>query len=167
MQSSENQLSWSSQRVKPWRTLRSQPVNHITFQAVQLLNFTEADRPSITLNQGVWTLVANRNGEQIMITAPDTRQHLRSAAPAPVERRVKKRSGRIVNWAPKGEAHPKAKLTEGDVREMRELFKDDSFREEFQSDHGVLMELAKIYNIHYSTVYKIVNGQSWKHLNDD
>lgn len=167
MQSSEKRLSWSSQRVKPWCTLRSQPVNHIAFQAVQLLNFTEADQPYISLDQGIWTLVANRNGEQIMITAPDTRQQLENVAPTPVKRRVKRRRGRIVDWAPKGEEHPKAKLTEGDVREMRELFKDNSFRQEFDSDHKVLMEFAKIYNIHYTTAYKIVHGQSWKHLNND
>jgi predicted transcriptional regulator len=28
------------------------------------------------------------------------------------------------------------------------------------------MDFAKIYNIHYTTAYKIVHGQSWKHLNN-
>ncbi len=100
-----------------------------------------------------------------MITAPDTRAQMNSVAPAPVRRRLKKH-GRIVDWALKGEEHPKAKLTDGDVLEMRELFKDRAFREEFKSDHKILTEFAKIYNIHYTTAYKIVNGHSWKHLID-
>lgn len=165
MQSSENQLLWSSQRVNPWCTLRSRTVNHITFQSVQLLNFTAEDQPSITLSQGTWTLVANRNGEQIMITAPDTRRQLQMVQPTPAKRHIKRR-GRMVDWAPKGEDHPKAKLSEADVIEMRELFKDVSYRKEFESDHQILMDFAKIYSIHYSTAYKIVHGQSWKHLNN-
>lgn len=140
-------------------------MNHISFQPVQLLNFTEADQPCISLDQGVWTLVATRNGEQIMITAPDNRHQLQQVAPRPVKQRVKRR-GQINTWAPKGEEHPKAKLSEADVMEMRELFNDKNYRAEFQSDHKVLMDFAKIYNIHYTTAYKIVHGQSWKHLNN-
>jgi hypothetical protein len=165
LQSSENQLWWSSQRVKPWRTLRSRTVNHITFQSVQTLHFTAADEPSVTLHQGTWTLVANRNGEQIMITAPDTRRQMALSQPAPAKRRIKHKSQRV-NWTPKGEDHPKAKLSETDVLEMRELFNDKSYRKDFGSDHQILMDFAKIYNIHYSTAYKIVHGQSWKHLNN-
>jgi len=165
LQSSENQLWWSSQRVKPWRTLRSRTVNHITFQSVQTLHFTAADEPSVTLHQGTWTLVANRNGEQIVITAPDTRRQVALGLPAPVKRRVKHKR-RPVDWAPKGEDHPKAKLTESDVLEMRELFNDKSYRKDFESDHQILMYFAKIYNVHYTTAYKIVHGQSWKHLNN-
>ncbi len=165
LQSSENQLWWSSQRVNPWRTLRSRTVNHITFQSVQTLHFTAADQPSVTLNQGTWTLVANRNGEQIMITAPDTRRQVAVVPPAPAKRRIKRRS-RLVNWTPKGEDHPKAKLSETDVLEMRELFNDKSYRKDFESDHQILMDFAKIYNVHYTTAYKIVHGQSWKHLNN-
>ena len=140
-------------------------MDHITFQSVQLLNFTAADDPHISLNQGTWTLVAHRNGERIMITAPDTRCQVQKLFPTPSKRQVR-RKGRIVDWAPKGEEHPKAKLTEADVLEMRELFKDKSYRKEFDCDHQILMDFSKIYNIHYTTAYKIVHGQSWKHLNN-
>jgi len=140
-------------------------VNHIAFQAVQLLNFTEADQPCVTVDQGIWTLVANRNGEQIMITAPDMRQRMSPIQPVLVKRQGRKQP-RSFNQILKGEEHPKAKLTAQDVTEMRELFKDKSYRSEFGSEHKVLMEFAKIYNIHYTTAYKIVRGQSWKHLTD-
>ena len=50
--------------------------------------------------------------------------------------------------------------------EMREIFNDKSYRKYFGSDHQILEEFAKIYNIHYTTAYKIVRGQSWKHLNN-
>ncbi len=100
-----------------------------------------------------------------MITAPDTRRQMALSQPAPAKRRIKHKS-RLVNWTPKGEDHPKAKLSETDVLEMRELFNDKSYRKDFGSDHQILMDFSKIYNIHYSTAYKIVHGQSWKHLNN-
>lgn len=138
-------------------------MNRIEFSSIQLLSLTESDNPTITLDQGMWTLVANRNGEQIMITAPDVRNQLPKTQPVSYQRRVKK-NRRKVDLIPRGEDHPKAKLTEEDVREIRNLFVDPDYRREFDNDHQVLIDLAKVYRIHYTTVYKIVNNQSWKHI---
>jgi len=63
-----------------------------------------------------------------------------------------------------GEAHAKAKLTEQDVREMRELFNDKGYRSTFKSSYEMYLDLAKTYKVHYTTAYKIINGQSWKHV---
>jgi hypothetical protein len=142
-------------------------MNRIEFRPIQLLSFTEADQPNITLEQGVWTLVANRNGEQIMITAPDNRKSLYKAQPVSHARQVKKKKTRKTDLISRGENHPKAKLTESDVRELRNLFNDPDYRREFDSDHQVLMDLSKVYGIHHTTVYKIVNNMSWRHLAND
>jgi len=142
-------------------------MNRIEFRPMQLLSFTEEDQPSITLDQGMWTLVANRDGEQIMITAPDNRKSLYNAQPVSQARQVKKKKARKMDLVPRGENHPKAKLTESDVREIRSLFNDPGYRSEFNCDHQVLMDLSKVYGIHYTTVYKIVNNVSWRHLTND
>jgi hypothetical protein len=50
----------------------------------------------------------------------------------------------------KGEKHPKSKLTEADVEEIRQSPKSAKY-------------LADLYGIHWVHVYSIRSGRSWKH----
>lgn len=56
---------------------------------------------------------------------------------------------------PKGEKHVAAKLTEKDVREMRELRKTKGL---------LYRELAEIYGVDGSVVSRIINHQYWTHV---
>ena len=56
----------------------------------------------------------------------------------------------------RGEGHHNAKLSEADVKEMRDLW-----------NNGIGMsqtEIAKIYGIRYEWVCKICNRKAWAHV---
>lgn len=67
----------------------------------------------------------------------------------------KVRKGRA--WSPGGESHYKARLTEADVTEIRELYAI--------GDHSHA-SLANIFRVAESTVRSIVTGKSWKCLGE-
>ena len=150
-------------------------MNSFQFQAVQHLSLTPEDQPTCKIENHLLTVTASRHGDQIVITVPlsQANQDLRlpNAAPqvyiqTPAKPRLKtKQRRRTVNRSySRGENHCRAKLTEQDVREMRELFADQDYRQTFNSSYEVYLDLAKTYKIHYTTAYKIINGQSWKHI---
>lgn len=53
----------------------------------------------------------------------------------------------------KGEKNIKAKLTEQQIKEIKE-----------NKDRLTKKELAKKYGVYWSTVYKIINGETWAHV---
>lgn len=144
---------------------------------MQVLNLSAADHPTFHIDGHQLTLTATRNGEQIIITAPISNSSevlkitqqptaVKMPAPAPARPKFRKatRCRTVTREYPRGENHPKAKLTEQDIKEMRELFSDPDYINTFRSTYEAYIDLAKTYKIHYTTVYKIVNGQSWKHV---
>jgi hypothetical protein len=147
-------------------------MNSFQFQAVQVLNLSAEDHPTCRIEGHQLTLTATRNGEQIIITAPIsnsselTQQPKAVKMPTPARPQLRKSTHRrtVNRDYPRGEQHPKAKLTEQDIKEMRELFADPDYINTFRSTYEAYIDLAKTYKIHYTTVYKIVNGQSWKHV---
>ena len=142
------------------------------FKAVQLLQLGEADNPTIQLEDGTLTISADRDGDKILITTPvpSTFELAKQASPpTPVKRVIKATRRKTRYWdrnAPRGEDHAKAKLKEQDIREMRALFHDEQYRKSFGSMYSMYVDIAKAYNVHYTTVYKIVHGQSWRHVKD-
>lgn len=55
----------------------------------------------------------------------------------------------------RGEDNNLAVLTEQNVRDIRRLAQDNTYK-----------VIAKQYGIHPSTVYRIVNGKRWSHIKD-
>lgn len=55
---------------------------------------------------------------------------------------------------PTGESHPISKLTEASVTEMRSRYRDGE----------LLSELAEVYGVSVSTVWRAVKGLSWAHV---
>jgi predicted transcriptional regulator len=145
-------------------------VSSFQFKAVQLLQLSEADNPTIKIEDGTLTIAANRDGDQILITSPVPStsvlsQKAKAVQAAPVVTKPVRRKSRYWSRNPRyGENHAKAKLKEQDIREMRALSLDEDYRKGFDSMHALYLDLAKAYNVHYTTVYKIVHGQSWKHV---
>ena len=150
-------------------------MNSFQFQAVQVLNLSAEDHPTFRIEGHQLTLTATRNGEQIIITAPIsnssevlklTQQPTAVKMPAPARPKFRRSTHRrtVNRDYPRGEQHPKAKLTEQDIKDMREIFADPDYIKSFRSTYEAYIDLAKTYKIHYTTVYKIVNGQSWKHV---
>lgn len=61
---------------------------------------------------------------------------------------------KLENHTPRGERHSKAKLTESDVIRIFEEFNSGRTQS----------SLAEEYDVGNTTIYNIVNGQTWKHL---
>lgn len=62
---------------------------------------------------------------------------------------------RLAGKTSRGESHTRSKLTEREVREMREIY--DS------GDHG-LTKLGEKYGVGNRTIYKVVKRKTWKHV---
>jgi len=136
------------------------------FHAIQTLALEPSDNPNIDVQNGRLVLTASRGEDQIMITAP-----LNSVVPAPVQTTVKApRRARRRNYSknhtnhPKGENHSLAKLTDENVREIRSLAADASYMASFASKYAAIKEIADAYKVHFTTVAKILEGKTWKHL---
>ena len=150
-------------------------MNSFQFEAVQVLNLTTEDHPLCKIEGRQMTITATRGTDQIVINValphssellklPQEKQPVRIQTPVRPQLQKRKARRTVNRTYPCGEAHAKAKLTEQDVREMRELFSDKGYRSTFKSTYEVYLDLAKTYKIHYTTAYKIINGQSWKHV---
>lgn len=55
---------------------------------------------------------------------------------------------------PRGESHPRSKLTEDDVREIRREY----------AEGAATRYLARKYGVHQHTMICVVKGLSWKHV---
>lgn len=138
------------------------------FKAVQLLQLREADNPTVQIEDGTLTISADRDGDQILITTPvsSTFKLPKQVATPVAIRKVQSKRRYWSRNSPRGEDHAKAKLKEQDIREMRAMFRDTQYRNSFSNMHALYLDIAKAYNVHYTTVYKIVKGQSWRHVAD-
>jgi hypothetical protein len=63
------------------------------------------------------------------------------------------RGDRMPHQRVHGEAHPKSKLTEDDVREIRRTYRP-----------GLGGELMRRFGISQPTLWNVVNGKSWRHV---
>jgi hypothetical protein len=136
------------------------------FHAIQTLEILPEDKPNIDVQHGRLVLTASRGDDQIMITAP-----LNSVIPGADKTVVKspRRYRRRAKFNPVadrrfGENHKLAKLTEDDVRNIRQLTADPEYMKQFASNYAVSKEIAKGLNVHFTTVLKIIEGRSWKHV---
>jgi hypothetical protein len=141
------------------------------FQAIQTLAIAKEDNPHVDVRDGQLILTAERNNERIMITAPlasvmPTAVKTTVKAPARPRRNKSKRKGEElpVTDPRVGENNRLAKLTESDVREIRALAIDEDYQKEFGSMHEMFHAIGKVYGVHFTTAYNIVNRRSWKHV---
>lgn len=135
------------------------------FQPVQLLELSEADSPSIDVQDGKMILTAKRGDEQIRITAP-----LHHVVPQVKATSVKmprsSRKGISVPGGDKrvGELNGMAKLNADHVREIRLMMSDPKFIRSFSSKQALLQELSKAYGVHVATIRNVIENVSWKHV---
>lgn len=145
------------------------------FKSVYTLDLGQDDDPSIDVRDGKLILTAKRGEEQIMITAP-LNSVITPVAPVAAATQVKqprrfnrrKNSNKGRRLDPShpsvGENNVLAKMTEESVKEIRDLAEDTSYVNSFQSRQAMLYDLAKVYNVHWTTIWSIINRRSWKHV---
>jgi hypothetical protein len=135
------------------------------FQPVQLLELSDADAPSIDVQDGQIILTAQRGEEKIRITAP-LRQVLPQVAATSVKMPRSSRQGVHLPGGDKrvGELNGMAKLNEQAVREIRLMISDPKFIKSFRTRQALFTEIAKAYNVHPATVKNVIDNVSWKHV---
>lgn len=145
------------------------------FKSVYTLELTQEDDPSIDVRDGKLVLTAKRGEERIMITTPlnsvitpvapivNTTQ---IKQPRRSYRRRNSNNGRRLNRShgSVGENSTMAKMTEEMVKEIRSMAADTSYARSFQSRQAMLYDLAKVYKVHWTTIWNIINRRSWKHV---
>jgi hypothetical protein len=58
----------------------------------------------------------------------------------------------------RGEAHPRAKLTDRDVRTMRRMYRED----------GLCTRcIAHLFGVAYATARQAIQGKTWTYLEDE
>ena len=73
----------------------------------------------------------------------------------------------VVRCVNQGEDHPMVKLTEDDVRLIRKAWKGDALNQHARGDGLSLSELAKKFEVDWSTIWKIVQYKTWPHVRDE
>jgi DNA invertase Pin-like site-specific DNA recombinase len=76
--------------------------------------------------------------------------------PAPVARVSALRAGAPTLHL-RGSKHPQAKLTEGDIPRIREMFEEGISK----------MRIAKLFGVSDTTILNILRGKKWKHVMSD
>lgn len=159
----------------PWGQ-PTQTMSTFDFKSIYSLEISAEDKPSIDVQDGHLILTAERGDDRIMITAP-IGSVLPSLTPAVTtvrtgkstparRRRHNANKGKRLDATHRavGENSAASKLTEIAVKEMRALAGDEEFVKSFNSRQAMLYDLAKAYNIHWTTVWSILNYKSWKHV---
>lgn len=133
------------------------------FQSVQSLTLSKEDKPQIDIHGGNLVLTAERAGERIVITAPlagSVPQVAQTVVNAPKRNARKRRNYLHIS----GQNHKLAKLTEDQVKEIRHMADDPALMATYGSRSAFYQELAKIYNVHQTTIGHIVTRETWKHI---
>jgi hypothetical protein len=137
------------------------------FQSIQSLEISKDDHPEIDVRDGRLVLTAQRGTERIMITAP-----IAGMVPAVSKRAVKVAGNKTVVKTAKllktdrrvGENHALSKLTESDVREIKNMLNDQKLTKSFKNQTTLYQDLGKAYKVHFTTIANIAKGYSWKHV---
>ena len=161
---------YSTQAIGPMpaaRTPRLLLMAPFNFQSIQSLEISKEDHPEIDVRDGRLVLTAQRGTERIMITAP-----IANMIPAVAKRTVKvsgkTKTNNVVSLAPTdgrvGANHASEKLTEADVREIKNILNDRKISKSFKNRTAFYQELGKAYKVHFTTIANIAKGSSWKHV---
>ena len=92
-----------------------------------------------------------------LIEAPDTTKQIHPSAP--VKMLVSKITG---NSQPGRRGNPK--LTESDVREIKEILQNQGMMKEYGSKHKAYMDIAQGYSVSKDTIANIHANRAWRHV---
>ena len=92
-----------------------------------------------------------------LIEAPDTTKQIHPAAP------VKMLVSKITNDSKTGR-RGNPKLTESDVREIKEILGNKGLMNEYGSKHKAYLDIAQGYGVSKDTVANIHANRAWRHV---
>jgi|TARA_Y100000033_G_C2713025_1_gene94337 hypothetical protein len=92
-----------------------------------------------------------------LIEAPDTTKQIHPKAP------VKMLVSKITNDSKTGR-RGNPKLTESDVREIKEILQNQGMMKEYGSKHKAYMDIAQGYSVSKDTIANIHANRAWRHV---
>ena len=92
-----------------------------------------------------------------LIEAPDTTKQIHPSAP------VKMLVSKITNDSKTGR-RGNPKLTESDVREIKEILQNQGMMKEYGSKHKAYMDIAQGYSVSKDTIANIHANRAWRHV---
>lgn len=134
------------------------------FQSIQSLEISAQDNPTIDVRDGRIFLIAERNQERIVISAP-----LQSVMPKVSATTVKtagrkKPSSLLGRNLHQGVGNGMAKLNDDIVREIRTLVADKNLVKEYKNVTAMYAEIAESYKVSLWTIKNVAENISWKHV---
>jgi len=92
-----------------------------------------------------------------LIEAPDTTKQIHPAAP------VKMLVSKITNDSKTGR-RGNPKLSESDVREIKEILNNQGMMKEYGSKHKAYLDIAQGYSVSKDTIANIHANRAWRHV---
>tara|TARA_Y100000592_G_scaffold9696_1_gene13687 strand:+ start:958 stop:1383 length:426 start_codon:yes stop_codon:yes gene_type:complete len=92
-----------------------------------------------------------------LIEAPDTTKQIHPSAP------VKMLVSKITNDSKTGR-RGNPKLSESDVREIKEILNNQGMMKEYGSKHKAYMDIAQGYSVSKDTIANIHANRAWRHV---
>jgi hypothetical protein len=151
-------------------------MDHFQFSDVKLLQLKSADQPSFAFDKSYLTITATRDGTTIIIKAPmKSTKELKSGvtdltfAPKLNQKEnvnIGKNPRKNYNFSGvlRGEKHPHSRLTEYQVRQIKERFASSIYMKQFNSRIAASVEIAKEYGVSVSCISSIQAERNWRHV---
>ena len=129
------------------------------------INVSNPDHACIITRENYVTFSIKKGGRTLKvdfalaasIKAPDTTKQIHPKAP------VKMLMGKITNNSKTGR-RGNPKLTETDVREIKEILGNKGLMNEYGSKHKAYLDIAQGYGVSKDTVANIHANRAWRHV---
>lgn len=144
-------------------------MDRFEFSSVKLLRLQATDNPDFLIKDGSLTITATREGSTIMIQTPITNETAFAKtkpenSPVTISIEKDKKATKRVFNVPRGENHSRAKLTDRQVRQIKECLRSKIFMKQFNNRRAAFEYIAKEHNVSWCCIEHIHVGRSWKHI---
>jgi hypothetical protein len=135
------------------------PMNTSPFslRQIQTLDIQASHKPNVDIKGERLVITAQIDGVDTVITVPVDQNLPAQAKKSAIRVKVKK-DGRSNNRVT-------TKLNADQVREIRQLLRDETYAELLGSRNAMYKEIGACYNVSASCIMAIDNKYTWKHIN--
>ena len=143
--------------------------NPFSIKQLQVLELTQEHNPKVDVKNDKLIITACINDIETIITVPVdatlTNQTKKPVMSKPVSQPKRHYSfSASIGKSRQGVLNGMAKLTEDDVREIRQLLADESYANKFESRTRLHADIASAYNVSGSCIMLIDTKRTWKHV---
>lgn len=128
-----------------------------SLRQIQTLDIQASHKPSVDIKGERLVITAQIDGVDTVITVPVDRNLPAQAKKSAIQVKVKK-DGRSNNRVT-------TKLNEDQVREIKQLLRDEAYAELLGSRNAMYKEIGACYKVSASCIMAIDNKYTWKHIN--